>query len=100
MAIEQVSLDIMNVNLTINTPTEEKATLLQAVDLLNKKSEAIKARGNIVGTDKIAVMAALNVVHDLLNITLKDDLAIGEIERRINDMAAACDKALSRLEAN
>lgn len=100
MAIEQVSLDIMNVNLTINTPSAEKATLLQAVDLLNKKSEAIKARGNIVGTDKIAVMAALNVVHDLLNITLKDDLAIGEIERRINDMAAACDKALSRLEAN
>ena len=37
MSIEQVSLDIMNVNFTINTPSEEKDTLLQAVDMLNKK---------------------------------------------------------------
>ena len=27
----------MNVNFTINTPSEEKATLLQAVEMLNKK---------------------------------------------------------------
>ena len=37
MSIEQVNLDIMNVNFTINTPSEEKATLLQAVEMLNKK---------------------------------------------------------------
>ena len=78
MSIEQVSLDIMNVNFTINTPSEEKDTLLQAVDMLNKKSAAIKESGRIVGSDKIAIMTALNVVHDLLKITLKDDLAIGD----------------------
>ena len=59
MSIEQVNLDIMNVNFTINTPSEEKATLLQAVEMLNKKSDAIKESGRIVGTDKIVVMAAL-----------------------------------------
>lgn len=37
VSIEQVNLDIMNVNFTINTPSEEKATLLQAVEMLNKK---------------------------------------------------------------
>lgn len=100
MSIEQVSLDIMNVNLTINTPSEEKDTLFQAVELLNKKSEAIKENGRIVGSDKIAIMAALNVVHDLLKTTLKDDLAIGEFQRKIEDMTNACDKALARLEQN
>ncbi|MCP1660276.1 cell division protein ZapA [Neisseria perflava] len=98
MSIEQVSLDIMNVNFTINTPAEEKDTLLQAVELLNKKSDAIKESGRIVGTDKIVIMAALNVVHDLLKVSLKDDLAIGEFERKIADMNSACEKALSRLE--
>ncbi len=39
MSLEQVSLDIMNVNFNINTPAEEKDTLLQAVDMLNKKIE-------------------------------------------------------------
>ncbi|ATD65797.1 cell division protein ZapA [Neisseria weixii] len=100
MSIEQVNLDIMNVNLTINTPTEEKDTLIQAVEMLNKKSEAIKESGRIVGTDKIIVMAALNVVHDLLKVSLKDDLAIGEFQRKITDMSNACQKALSRLEQN
>ncbi|WP_416189432.1 cell division protein ZapA [Neisseria sp. CCUG17229] len=100
MSIEQVNLDIMNVNLTINTPSEEKDTLIQAVEMLNKKSEAIKENGRIVGTDKIVVMAALNVVHDLLKVSLKDDLAIGEFQRKITDMNDACQKALSRLEQN
>lgn len=100
MSIEQVNLDIMNVNLTINTPSEEKDTLIQAVEMLNKKSEAIKENGHIVGTDKIVVMAALNVVHDLLKVSLKDDLAIGEFQRKITDMNNACQKALSRLEQN
>ena len=48
----------------------------------------------------VAVMTALNVVHDLLKITLKDDLAIGEFERKITDMNNACQKALARLEQN
>ncbi|MRN37740.1 cell division protein ZapA [Neisseria sp. N95_16] len=100
MSIEQVNLDIMNVNLSINTPSEEKDTLIQAVEMLNKKSEAIKENGRIVGTDKIVVMAALNVVHDLLKVSLKDDLAIGEFQRKITDMNNACQKALSRLEQN
>ncbi|QEY24116.1 cell division protein ZapA [Neisseria animalis] len=98
MSIEQVQIDIMNVNFTVNTPSEEKDTLLQAVEMLNKKSEAIKESGRIVGSDKILIMAALNVVHDLLKTTFKDDLAIGEFERKISDMTQACDKALSRLE--
>ena len=81
MSLEQVSLDIMNVNFNINTPAEEKDTLLQAVDMLNKKIETIRQNGRIVGTDKIAIMAALNVVHDLLKMSMKDGLAIGEFER-------------------
>ncbi|STZ76985.1 cell division protein ZapA [Bergeriella denitrificans] len=98
MSIEQVQIDIMNVALTVSTPAEEKETLLQAVDMLNKKSEAIKESGRIVGSDKIVIMAALNVVHDLLKTTFQDDLAIGEFERKIADMTQACDKALSRLD--
>ena len=99
MDIEQVNIDIMNVGFTVNTPREEKATLLQAVELLNTKSMAIKESGRIAGSDKIIIMAALNVVHDLLNSSLTDDLAIGEFQRKINHMNDVCQKALSRLES-
>lgn len=97
MSIEQVSVEIIGREFKIGTPAEEKNTLLQAVELLNQKVDAIKQSGRIVETDKIVIMAALNVVHDLLKMSMKDDLAIGEFERKITDMTEACDKALSKL---
>ena len=47
---EQVSVSIMGRTFGIGTPTSEKATLLQAVDMLNQKIEAIQNGGRIVET--------------------------------------------------
>ncbi|MDO1510022.1 MULTISPECIES: cell division protein ZapA [unclassified Neisseria] len=96
MSIEQVSLEIMGRTFNIGTPSEEKATLLQAVNMLNQKFDTIKQSGRIVETDKIIIMASLNLVHDLLKMTVKDDLAIGEFERKITDMINTCEKVLSK----
>lgn len=98
MSNEQVSIDIIGHSFNVSTPAEEKDTLLQAVGMLNQKIDAVRQGGRIVGTDKIVVMAALNVVHDLLKISLKDDLAIGEFERKITDMTNTCEKALAKIE--
>ncbi|MCS4534131.1 cell division protein ZapA [Neisseria montereyensis] len=97
MSIEQVNLDIMGRSFTIGTPTEEKATLMQAVNMLNEKFNTIRQNGRIVETDKILIMAALNLVHDLLKMSMKDDLAIGDFERKITDMTNACEKVLSKI---
>ena len=84
----------MNRSFIIGTPETERDTLLQAVDLLNKKINAVKGNGKIIETDKIIIMAALNVVHDLLKMSMKDGLAIGEFERRIADMVEVSNKVL------
>ena len=97
MNTEQVHIEVMHVQLTVNTPAEEKDTLLQAVEMLNRKAEAIREGGRVADSEKIVIMAALNVVHDLLKISLNGDLAIGDFERKITDMSNACQKALTRL---
>ena len=97
MNIEQVHIEVMHAQLTVNTPAEEKDTLLQAVEMLNRKSEAIREGGRVADSEKIVIMAALYVVHDLLKISLNGDLAIGDFERKITDMSNACQKALTRL---
>ena len=97
MNTEQVHIEVMHAQLTVNTPAEEKGTLLQAVEMLNRKAEAIREGGRVADSEKIVIMAALNVVHDLLKISLNGDLAIGEFERKITDMSNACQKALTRL---
>ena len=94
MSIEQVNVDILGRQFNIGTPNSEKETLLQAVHMLNQKIGVIQSSGRIVETDKIVIMAALNLTHDLLKMSAKDGLAIGEIERRISAMIESCDQAL------
>ena len=97
--IVQVSVDIMSRQFKIGTPEEEKETLIQAIELLNQKIAAVKEAGKIVESDKILIMAALNVVHDLLKMTMQNGLAIGEFERKINDMVTVCEQALAKAPA-
>ena len=94
MSIEQVNVDILGRQFNIGTPVSEKETLLQAVHMLNQKIGVIQSSGRIVETDKIVIMAALNLTHDLLKMSAKDGLAIGEIELRISTIIESCDKAL------
>ena len=94
--IVQVNVDIMSRQFKIGAPAEEKETLVQAIELLNQKIDAVKEAGKIVESDKILIMAALNVVHDLLKMTMQNGLAIGEFERKINDMVTVCEQALAK----
>ncbi|EGZ44326.1 cell division protein ZapA [Neisseria wadsworthii] len=95
--IVQVDVDIMSRQFKIGAPAEEKETLIQAIDLLNQKIKTVKESGKIVESDKILIMAALNVVHDLLKMSMQNGLAIGEFERKINDMLQVSERALAKL---
>ena len=72
-------------------PEEEKDNLLASANLLNEKLREIKQQGSVIGTERIAIMAALNMSHEILhNETLTaehDDLnqRIDAISERIND---------------
>jgi cell division protein ZapA len=44
----------------------ERAELADAVKYLDRQMREIRDRGKIAGIDRIAVMAALNIAHDLL----------------------------------
>lgn len=44
----------------------ERDELMEAVALLDRRMREIRDTGKVSGTDRIAVMAALNIAHDLL----------------------------------
>ncbi|MCP2039493.1 cell division protein ZapA [Neisseria sp. HSC-16F19] len=94
--IQQVQVDIMGRRFNIGTPSSEYDTLMQAVQMLNDKIDVIQQSGRIVETDKIVIMAALNLTHDLLKLTVQDGLAIGDFERRINAMVQSCHDAVAQ----
>ena len=69
MSIEQITVEIFNRQFTIGAPDNERATLLKAVDLLNQKIQTIHQAGQSMETEKIVIMASLNLTYDLLKMS-------------------------------
>ncbi len=74
---------------------EEEAQVRQAVDYLDAKMREIRDAGKVVGHERIAIMAALNITHDLLTLRLSDGFDMGSFKRRMRQMAASIDEAMS-----
>ena len=60
-----VNVNILGKEYQVACPVEEKAALIQSAQLLHDNMEKIRSSGKIVGLDRIAVMAALNLAHEL-----------------------------------
>ena len=75
----------------------EEGALLDAVAYLDRKMGEIRDAGKLAGTDRIAVMAALNIAHELLSVK-SGGLEIGEFKRRINTMKSSLEKAMIEQE--
>lgn len=78
---------------------DEEAGLLQAVAYLDHKMDEIRATGKVAGQERIAIMAALNITHELLSVRLGDGFDIGALKRRMQSLAATIDEAMSAQNA-
>jgi cell division protein ZapA len=66
-ASKGVMINVMGRELRVAAPEGEEKQLAASVDLLNRKMKEIRDTGKVVGTERIAIMAALNIAHDLLS---------------------------------
>ena len=74
---------------------EEQEGLLKAVDFLNKRMQAVRDNGKVIGQERIAIMAALNIAHEFLTTRVGGGFDIAEIKRRMAGMETVIDRALS-----
>ncbi|MBU2953350.1 cell division protein ZapA [Marinobacter sp. F3R08] len=61
-----VEVKILDKEYLVACPEEEQEALLRAARHLDNKMREIRASGKVFGTERIAVMAALNITHELL----------------------------------
>jgi len=76
----------------------ERDALLQAVAYLDAKMGEIRKGGKVMGTERIAVMAALNVAHELLSVRLGTGFDIGKAKRRLTALESQLDSAIAKQE--
>jgi cell division protein ZapA len=62
-----LTVRILDKEYCIACPEDERANLQSAARYLDGKMREIRSSGKVVGADRIAVMAALNITHDLLH---------------------------------
>ncbi len=82
----------------VNCSDEEKEGLLKAVDYLDAKMQEIRDEGKVIGNERIAIMAALNIAHEYLSTRITPGFDIGEFRRRMKSMAASIDSAMATQE--
>ena len=89
-----LDVSIMGREFRVACPAEEREELLQSVSYLDKKMREIRDSGKVVGSERIAIMAALNITHELLTTKIRGGFDMGEFKRRIDRMQAALDAAM------
>ncbi len=95
---QAVTITILDKEYLIACPEDEKHDLMRSADYLDRKMREIRDGGKIIGTERIAVMAALNIAHELLSDQKDEgngklDPAIGQ---RIRNLQNRIEEALYR----
>ncbi len=89
-----VSVRILEKEYQVSCPANERTDLLDSAEILNEKMREIRDSGKVVGLDRIAVMAALNMANELLHARAKDKYLEGTFGNRLKLISDRVDSAL------
>jgi len=96
-APESLNLDvtIMGREYRVACKPEERQELLDAVAHLDKQMRDIRDASKQNNAERVAVMTALNVTHELLKVRVSGSVDLGALKRRIQTMQSTIDAALA-----
>ncbi len=89
-----VTVRILEKEYQVACPAGERNALLDSAELLNARMREIRDTGKVVGLDRIAVMAALNMANELLRARTKGDALENEARQRLRGMRERVEGAL------
>ena len=92
----RVSVRILEKEYQVACLPEERSELLDSAEFLNNKMREIRDGGNIVGLDRIAVVAALNLSHELLKLRNRGEAAQGDVGRKVRQMRERVETVLTK----
>ncbi len=75
---------------------DEVSALRESAQYLNDQMRLIRDKGNVIGGDRIAVMAALNITHELLHKTTDTETLSDVVSKRIKNLRDKVEVALNQ----
>ena len=93
-----LTISLLGREFRVACPEGEERQLIAAADYLNRKLKEVRDTGKVVGNERIAIMAALNIAHE--SMSKNSNAAPGSLDtqairRRISALQETLDTALA-----
>lgn len=86
-APETVRVHILDKDYQVACPPEERDALLESARYLDQQMRAIRQGGKVIGVERIAVMAALNIAHALLQQGHASEKVAKDLDERLRRLS-------------
>ncbi len=94
--LTQVNVKILEREYQFSCPEEERNELIKSAEYLNARMKQIRDSGKVVGLDRIAVMAALNLANELLRVRDRDQSSETNVGLRLKSIRERVETALEQ----
>ncbi len=91
-----LSVRILEKEYFVACAPEERTDLLDSAEFLNGRMREIRDSGKIVGLDRIAVMAALNLAHEVITMRAHATGSEQELGHRLKTMRERVESSLQK----
>ena len=91
-----VSIDILDKSYQVACEPEQEAELKQAASDLDDQMRSIRSTGKVIGLERVAIMAALNLSHQVL-VMKSGGQPEDPLEDQLKTISSRIDEALFQL---
>ncbi|MDH3630111.1 MAG: cell division protein ZapA [Gammaproteobacteria bacterium] len=93
---QPINISILDKDYKVACPPGEQSALLESAKFLDNKMREIRDNGNIMGSERIAVITALNMANDLLRTSNVDKEIGQELPPRLKDLENKISRVLEQ----
>jgi len=93
-ATEPVSVHILDREYTVGVSPDERSSLMAAAKLLDSRMREVRGSNRMAAVDRVAVLAALNLAHELQQMRDEQHARNRDVERTLQDLHRKLDAAL------
>ena len=94
--VSRVSVRLLDREYQVACPAEERSDLLDSAEYLDGKMREIRDSGKVVGLDRIAVIAALNLANELIKVRKNGTVVEGDLGARLKSLRERVETALAK----
>ena len=95
MSAEPVSVSILDRDFLIACTAEERPALLEAARYLDAKMREMRSAARSAGLDRIAILAALNISHELLNERQRESTDSAQLAEKLQALNSKLERAFA-----